>query len=83
MTRRKWTTDEQEAWLEQRKSAFIEANQKKTAAKEFFPIVIKEFCEKWPVSPVTQKEIDDAGSIELATRIKQGKYDKVSTSYKR
>ena len=69
--------------MEQRKSAFIEVNQKKTVAKEFFPIVIKEFCEKWPVSPVMQKEIDDAGSIELATRIKQGKYDKVSTSYKR
>ena len=37
MTCRKWTTDEQEAWLEQRKPAFLEANQKKTAAKDFFP----------------------------------------------
>ncbi|KIJ91185.1 hypothetical protein K443DRAFT_135548 [Laccaria amethystina LaAM-08-1] len=76
MTRRKWTTDEQEAWLEQRKAAFIEANQKKTAAKDFYPIVTKEFCEKWPMPPVTQQEVDNAGSIELATRVKQGKYDK-------
>jgi hypothetical protein len=83
MTRRKWTTDEQEAWLEQRKAAFIEANQKKTAAKDFYPIVTKEFCEKWPMPPVTQQEVDNAGSIELATRVKQGKYDKVNTYYKR
>jgi hypothetical protein len=66
MTRRKWTTDEQETWLEQRKAAFIEANQKKTTAKDFFPIVTKEFREKWPTPPVTQQEVDDAGSTELA-----------------
>lgn len=64
--------------MEQRKAAFIEANQKKTAARDFFPIVTKEFREKWPMSPVTQQEVDDAGTIELATRVKQGKYDKVT-----
>lgn len=77
MTHQKWTTDEQEAWLEQRKAAFLEANQKKTAAKDFFPIIMKEFWEKWPVSPVTPQEINDAGGVELATQVKQGKYDKV------
>ena len=81
MTRRKWTTDEQEAWLEQRKAAFIEAKQRKTPARDFFPTVTKEFNEKWPMSPVTQQEIDEAGSIELATRAKQGKYDKVNRYY--
>ena len=80
MTRRKWTTDEQEVWLEQRKSAYLEANQKKTAAKDFFPAVVEEFRQKWPVPPVTEEEITDAGSVELATRVKQGKYDKVGTS---
>jgi predicted metal-dependent hydrolase len=77
MTRRKWTTDEQEAWLEQQKAAFLEANQKKTAAKDFFPIITKEFREKWLVLPVMPQEINDAGGVELATRVKQGKYDKV------
>jgi len=80
MTRRKWTTDEQEAWLEQRKPAFLEANQKKTAAKDFFPAVVEEFCQKWPVAPVTEQEIADAGSVELAKRVKQNKYDKVNNS---
>jgi hypothetical protein len=81
MTRRKWTTEEQEAWLEQRKSAFLEANQKKTAAKDFFPTVTKEFREKWPLPPVTVEEITDAGSVEFATRVKQRKYDKVYISH--
>jgi len=83
MTHRKWTTDEQEAWLEQRKSAYLEANQKKMAAKDFFPPVIEEFCQKWPVPPATPEEIVDAGSIELAMRVKQGKYNKVGTSQAR
>ena len=77
MTRQKWTTPEQEAWLDKRKPAFLEANQKKSAGKEFFPDVTKAFCEKWPAAPPTQQEINDAGSIELAIRVKQGKYDKV------
>jgi hypothetical protein len=80
MTRRKWTTDEQEEWLEQRKPAFLEANQNKTAAKDFFPTVVEEFRQKWPVPPATEQEIIDAGSVELATRAKQNKYDKVDNS---
>lgn len=53
----------------------------KTAAKEFFPAVFKDFHEKWPVPSVTQKEIDEAnGSIELAM-IKHDKYDKVQACY--
>ena len=80
MTRQKWTTKEQEIWLDQHKSAFLEANQKKSAGKDFFPGLTKAFRDKWPVPAPTQEEINDAGSIELATRVKQGKYDKVHTS---
>jgi len=54
--------------------------KKKTAAKDFFPAVIEEFRQKWLVPPATPEEIVDAGSVELATRVKQGKYDKVGTS---
>ena len=79
MTCQKWTTPEQETWLDQRKSTFLEANQKKTAGKDFFPGLTKAFHKKWPVPLPTQEEIDDAGSIELVTRVKQGKYDKVHT----
>ena len=80
MTHQKWTTDEQEEWLEQQKPAFLKANQKKTAAQDFFPIVVEEFCQKWPVPTVTEQEIVDAGSVKLAKRVKQNKYDKVNNS---
>ena len=70
MTRRKWTTDEQEEWLDERKAAFMEANQRKAAAKEFFPTVCKDFCTKWTVPSVTEDEIKEAGSTELATKRK-------------
>ena len=79
MTRQKWTTKEQEDWLEERKPAFLLANQQKNAAKTFFPTIIKEFREKWPVMPVTQEEIDNAGTLELAERAKRERYDKVNT----
>jgi hypothetical protein len=78
MTRSKWTTKDQEAWLEERKPAFLVANQKRCTAREYFPLVTKEFRDKWPVPPVTEKETADAGSLEMAIRVKKDKYDKVS-----
>jgi hypothetical protein len=79
MTRAKWTTKDQEAWLEERKPAFLAANQKKCAAKEYFPLITKEFRKKWPVPSATQNEIEAAGSLESATRGKINKYDRVSS----
>jgi hypothetical protein len=78
MTRQKWTTKEQEEWLEERKQAFLVANQQRNAAKEFFLTIVKEFRDKWPVMPVTQEEIGNAGSLELAERFKRERYDKVN-----
>lgn len=77
MPRQRWATKEQEVWLEERNPAFLLANQKKAAAKDFFPLVVQEFRDKWPVPPVTQEEINAAGSLEVATRGKKNKYDKV------
>ena len=57
-----WVNKDQHDWLESRKAQFIEANQRKAAAKDFFPDVIKDFHEKWPVSPVTPEEVEKAGS---------------------
>jgi hypothetical protein len=77
MTRQTWTTNDQKEWLDVRKSAFLESKQKDLASKEFFPLVVREFREKWPVPPVTESEISFAGSVELATKVKRDKYDKV------
>lgn len=78
MTRAKWTTDEQEAWLNSHMTAFLAANQTKSAAKVFFPNVVKEFREKWPLPPLTPEEIKDAGNAEFALRVQKSKHDKVS-----
>ena len=77
MTPATWTDDEQHRWLEAYKARFIEANQRRAASKEFFPDIVKAFCEKWPVPPASQEEIDGAGSVELATKNKRNKYEKV------
>lgn len=81
MTRASWADQDQHLWLEARKAQFIEVNQRKAAAKEFFPDVVKEFREKWPVSPVTPEEIEEAGSQELAIKKKRDKHDKVSSHH--
>ena len=71
MTRSPWTSNDQKEWLESRKMEYLAANINKTATKEFFPTVFKEFGEKWPVPPVTQEELNEAdGSIELANKKK-------------
>ena len=77
MTCATWADEEQHDWLEARKAKFIEANQRRAAAKEFFPNIVKEFREKWPVPAVSPEEIEKAGSVELAINNKCERYDKV------
>lgn len=82
MTRHTWTTKDQKEWLEPKKAAFIAAKQiGNNVLKDFCLTVFKEFREKWPVPPVTEFEITEAGTIELATKIKCDKYDKVPACY--
>ncbi|EDR04482.1 uncharacterized protein LACBIDRAFT_304605 [Laccaria bicolor S238N-H82] len=76
MTRASWADKDQHNWLDSRKAQFIEVNQQKAAAKEFFPDVVKDFREKWPVSPATPEEVEKASSEESATKKKREKYDK-------
>lgn len=78
MTCHSWTTDNQREWLEAKKSTFIDTKQKgNTALKEFYQDVFREFCEQWPMLPITADEISAAGSTELATKVKCDSYDKV------
>ena len=78
MTHATWTNKAQHDWLEAHKANFIKANQRRAAAKEFFPDVVKEFHKKWPVPAVSQEEINKAGSVEHATKTKCDNYEKVS-----
>ncbi|EDR02580.1 uncharacterized protein LACBIDRAFT_332154 [Laccaria bicolor S238N-H82] len=76
MTHASWADKDQNNWLDSHKAQFIEVNQWKAATKEFFPDMVKDFCEKWPVSPATPEEVEKASSEESATKKKHKKYDK-------
>lgn len=80
MTRKRWTTDRQEEWLKARIDAFLKAHQKNTLTKEFFPLVVKEFRDQWPVPPLTAEETDAAPIAEQGLKAKRKKYDQVRYS---
>ena len=67
MTRRKWTTPDQEEWLKSRLAGFSDAQVNKITTKEFFPVVFKEWRKSWPTPDPSPEEITDAGSVEKGT----------------
>lgn len=77
MTRKAWTTDSQEEWLKARIEPFLKAHQNKTLSKEFFPLVVKEFREQWPVPALTSEETAAGPTVEQAVKKKRHKYDQV------
>ena len=76
MTRRKWTTTEQEEWLKSHLAEFGEAQAKKTS-KMFFPMVLKEWKTQWPTPDPTAEEITRAGNVEKATNKKRADEENV------
>jgi hypothetical protein len=68
MTRRKWTTTEQEEWLKSHLAGFGDAQSNKTTSKIFFPMVLKEWKTKWLTPDPTAEEITQAGNVEKATK---------------
>ena len=76
MTRRKWTTTEQEEWLKSQLAEFGEAQAKKTS-KTFFPMVLKEWKTQWPTPDPTAEEITRAGNVEKATNKKRADEENV------
>jgi hypothetical protein len=77
MTRRKWTTTDQEEWLKLRLAGFSDAQVNKTTSKEFFPAVFKEWRNTWPIPSPTPEEITKAGNAEKATQKKRAEEDAV------
>ena len=77
MTRRKWTTTEQEDWLKTHLTDFGDAQAKKTTSKIFFPMVLKAWKAKWPTPDPTAEEITQAGSSEKATQKKRAEEENV------
>ena len=77
MPRTTWATDEQEEWLKSHIAAFLDAHQNKTLSQDFFPVIVKEFRDKWPPGEPTAEEVAGVLSIEEASKNKCTKYDKV------
>ncbi|KIJ90502.1 hypothetical protein K443DRAFT_116510 [Laccaria amethystina LaAM-08-1] len=75
MGRRRWTTDGQGTWLAGHLDAFIDSQLEKTTVKNFFPKVIKEWREAWPLPDPTQEELAAAKSPEDAIQKKRTKED--------
>ncbi|KIJ94642.1 hypothetical protein K443DRAFT_134674 [Laccaria amethystina LaAM-08-1] len=71
MTRRKWTTSDQEEWLKSRLSDFSDAQANKTTSKEFFPAILKDWRNAWPTATPTPEEVTKAGNVEKATQKKR------------
>jgi hypothetical protein len=71
MTRRKWTTPEQEEWMKSRLAGFCNAQVNKTTSKDFFPIVFKEWRRTWATPDPTPEEISEVGSVKKATQKKK------------
>ena len=78
MTCKAWTSEAQLAWLQERKGGFLQALQTKMLLKDFFPKILQDFQEKWPVDETTDKEIASAESVERANKLKRNKYDRIS-----
>jgi hypothetical protein len=77
MTRRKWTTTDQEEWLKSRLAGFSNAQVNKVTSKEFFPAVFKEWRKAWPTPGPTPEEITEAGNVEKAAQKKRAEEDSV------
>ena len=77
MTRHQWTTPEQLAWLKECVSAFIDAQAGKTTGKTFFPQLLKDWGNQWPLPPLTADEIAKFNSVEEAIKKQKTKNDEV------
>ena len=80
MTRRKWTTSDQEEWLKTRLPEFSDAQANKTTSKEFFPTVLRDWRNLWPTPTPTPEEVTQAGNVEKATQKKKADEDTVHQS---
>jgi len=77
MTRRKWTTTDQEDWLKSYLTKFSDAQADKTTSKEFYPEILKAWRKAWPTPDPTPEEIMQAGNVEKATQKKKAEEDAV------
>ena len=67
MTRKKWTTPDQENWLRARCEAFAKA-EVNNERKAFYKELLKCWLEKWPNPDPSLEQIQEAGGEEQAIK---------------
>ena len=78
MGKKRWTTPEQQAWLEALIPAFVQAQQEKVIGT-FLDDTYNKWYEKWPTAAPTEDEIrESAGSAERALACKRKADNNVS-----
>jgi len=77
MTRKTWTSKEQEAWLKARCKDFAKAETDNTT-KEFYQDTLRSWYEAWPIAEPTPSETQEAGGLESAVKAKAKWQDTVS-----
>jgi hypothetical protein len=77
MPKKKWATLEQEAWLQERLSDFLHAQQQKTTTT-FFPPIYEAWYKMYPRPAPTAEEIEEAGAMAKAQAVIKKKEREVS-----
>lgn len=81
MTRAPWTTVDQRAWLEGRKSKWLEANAA-GQTKTLRPKLLADWYAAFPLEPPTATELQEAnGDPQKAEQQKRRKMDHVCPSF--
>ena len=83
MTKRKWATKEQEAYLTSRKPNFLKYQAESNLTEGFYAPLYEEFREQWPEEYVpTQKEIEaNGGNMQAAEEAREEVVANVSLFY--
>lgn len=78
MTRKKWTTSDQEDWLHARFQDYVGADAENKRSG-FYRDVLAGWQEKWPHDEPNAAEIEEAGGVERAVKKKTDWQYKVSS----
>lgn len=78
MTRRKWTTNEQEEWLQEQTKDFLAADAANNTRQAFYADILSKWLEKWPLPDLSPSEIQNAGREDEAKKEKLKWQDNVS-----
>jgi hypothetical protein len=64
-----WRSKEQDEFFDQHLPTYVRGFDEKTLKDDFWPHIIEEWFEKWPLSPPSDDLVEKEGSVEKATKV--------------